>query len=73
MTLCLSEVAFPLGDELEWGEVGQRLMRAHTVVGFLPTQQLAVQRGHLVGLRLDFAEFLVVGAVGPFHVGVELR
>src|SRR5260370_12063555 len=38
VTLCLSLVAFPLGDELEWSEVGQRLMRAHTVVGFLPAQ-----------------------------------
>lgn len=43
MTLCLSKVAFPAGDELERSEVGQGLVRSHAVVGFFPAQQLAVQ------------------------------
>src|SRR6266481_8856055 len=73
VTLCLSEVVFPLGDELEWSEVGQRLMWAHAVVGFLPAEQLAVQHGGLIGFGLDLVELLVVGTIRPFHVGIELR
>src|SRR6267143_6085474 len=63
VTLCLSEVAFPLSDELEWSEVGQRLMRAHAVVGFLPAEQLAVQHGGLIGFGMDLVELLVVGTI----------
>src|SRR6266478_2312584 len=73
VTLCLSEVAFPLGDELEWSEIGQRLMWAHAVVGFLPAEQLAVQHGGLIGFGLDLVELLVVGTIRSFHVGIELR
>ncbi len=36
VTLCLSPVEFPTGDEFQWGEVGERLVRAHAVVGVFP-------------------------------------
>src|SRR5579859_5012862 len=36
VTLCLSSVVFPAGDEFQWGEVGERLVRADAVVGVFP-------------------------------------
>jgi hypothetical protein len=36
VTLCLSPMEFPTGDEFQWGEVGEGLVRAHTVVGMFP-------------------------------------
>jgi len=36
VTLCLSPISFPTGDEFQWGEVGERLVGAHAVVGVFP-------------------------------------
>ena len=36
VTLCLSPLEFPAGDEFQWREVGERLVRADAVVGVFP-------------------------------------
>src|SRR6266700_769826 len=73
VTLCLSWVVFPTGDEFQWGEVGERLMRAHAVVGVLPTEQLTIQPWRLIGVGVYLIELFVVGAVRALHVRVQLR
>ena len=40
MTLCLSEILFPVGDKFQWGEVGKGLVWSDAVVSFLPVAQL---------------------------------
>src|SRR6266403_4258790 len=73
VTLCLSRVRLPASEKFERGEIGEGLMGPYTVVGFLPASQLLVERGQLIGVGLHFVEFLIVGAVGALHVGVQLR
>ena len=38
VTLCLSLVAFPAGDEFQRSEIGQRLVWANAVIDFLPAE-----------------------------------
>src|SRR5712672_4613320 len=73
VTLCLSRVCLPASEKFERGEVGEGLMGPYTVVGFLPASQLLVERGQLIGVGLHFIEFLIVGAVGALHMGVQFR
>jgi len=49
VTLCLSGIRLPSSDEFKGGEIGQRLVWSHAVVGVFPAQQLAVERRHLIG------------------------
>src|ERR1022692_2536833 len=72
VTLCLSEIQFPASDEFQWGEVVERLVRPHAVVGCLPMTQLPVENGQLIGLRLDLVELFVVSAMGTLDVAVQL-
>src|SRR5207245_9127826 len=43
VTLCLSPMKFPTGDEFQRSEVGERLVRAHAVVGVFPMAQLVIE------------------------------
>jgi hypothetical protein len=50
VTLCLSPLEFPTGDEFEWGEVGQGLMGTDAVVGVLPAAELMIEPRGLIGV-----------------------
>jgi len=63
VTLCLSPIVFPTGDEFQWGEVGEGLVRAHAVVGMFPMAQLVVEPWWLIGVRVHLIELFVVSAM----------
>src|SRR5579859_1439810 len=71
VTLCLSPFVFPAGDEFQWGEVGERLMGAHAVVGVFPMAQLVIEAWWLVGVRVHLVELFMVGAVRALDVGIQ--
>src|SRR5438132_13603324 len=73
VTLCLSPMEFPTGDEFQWGEVGERLVRAHAVVGVFPMAQLMIEPQWLVGVGMHLVELFVVRAMRALDMGVELR
>src|SRR5580704_8247219 len=73
VTLCLSWVVFPVGDEFQRGEVGEGLVRAHAVVGVFPMAELMVEARGLVGVRMYLVELFMVGAVGAFDMGIQFR
>lgn len=70
VTLCLWPMFFPTGDEFQWGEVGQGLVRAHAVVGMFPMAQLVVEPRRLIGVRVHLVELFMVGAVGALDMGI---
>jgi len=55
---------FPTGDEFQWGEVGEGLVRAHAVVGVFPLAELMIESGWLVGVGVYLVELFMVGACG---------
>src|SRR5258708_40055115 len=73
VTLCLSLISFPTGDEFQWGEVGERLVRAHAVVGVFPMAQLMIELQWLIRVRVHLIELFMVGAVRALDMGIEFR
>src|SRR5258708_36382002 len=73
VTLCLSPISFPTGDEFQWGEVGERLVRAHAVVGVFPMAQLMIELQWLIRVRVHLIELFMVGAVRALDMGIEFR
>ena len=73
VTLCLSPKEFPTGDEFEWGEVGERLVGAHAVVGVFPAAELVIEPQGLIGVGVHLVELFVMRAMGALDMGVELR
>lgn len=73
MTLCLSSLEFPAGDEFQWGEVGERLVRAHAVVGMLPLAELTIEPRGLIRVGMHLVELFMVGAVGTLDMGIQFR
>src|SRR5258708_4422450 len=73
VTLCLSPISFPTGDEFQWGEVGERLVGAHAVVGVFPMAQLMIELQWLIRVRVHLIELFMVGAVRALDMGIEFR
>src|SRR5258708_29860387 len=73
VTLCLSPISFPTGDEFQWGEVGERLVRAHAVVGVFPMAQLMIELQWLIRVRVHLIELFMVGSVRALDMGIEFR
>ena len=70
MTLCLSPIVFPTGDEFQWGEIGEGLVRAHAVVGVFPIAQRVVEPWWLIGVRVHLIELFVVSARGALDMSI---
>jgi hypothetical protein len=64
---------FPAGDEFQWSEVGERLVRADTVVGVFPMTQLMIEARWVVGVRVHLVKLCMVGAVGALDMGIQFR
>jgi len=73
VTLCLSRIVFPTGDEFQRGEIGERLVSAHAVVGVFPMTQLKIEARRLVRVRVHLVELFMVGAVGALDMSVQFR
>ena len=71
VTLCLSPTEFPTGDEFQWGEVGERLVGSHAVVGMFPMAQLVIEPWWLIGVRVHLVKLFVVSAMGALDVSVQ--
>jgi hypothetical protein len=56
VTLCLSPIVFPTGDEFQWSEISERLVRAHAIVGVFPAAQLLIEPGWVGGSILKEIE-----------------
>jgi hypothetical protein len=61
----------PLPEELQWGEIAQRLVRADGVVGFLPLPQFAIEGCHLQRAVGNLVELLGMGPLSTFDRPVE--
>ncbi len=70
VTLCLSPLEFPTVDEFQWGEVGERLVGSHAVIGVFPMAQLMIEPQGLIRVRVHLIELFMVGAVRALDVGV---
>lgn len=73
MTVCLSVIVFPTGDEFQWGEVGEGLVGACAVVGMLPVAQPVTVARWLVVVRVYLVELFMVSTVRAFEFGIQSR
>ena len=73
VTLCLSPMEFPSGDEFQRSEVGEGLVRAHAVVGMFPMAQLMIEPWWLIGVGVHLVKLFVVSAMGAFDMGIQFR
>src|SRR6266511_1918139 len=72
VTLLLSRVMLiPSRDELQWGEVAERLVGAHGVVDDFPGSQLGAQLGHGRGRETALVELLGVSPLGALDGAVQ--
>ena len=71
VTLCLSPMEFPTGDEFQWGEVGERLVGSHAVIDVFPMAQLIIEPWWLIRVRVHLIELFMVGAVRALDMGVQ--
>src|SRR5712692_6710566 len=71
VTLCLSPMEFPTGDEFQWGEVGERLEGSHAVIDVFPMAQLIIEPWWLIEVRVHLIELWMVGAVRRFDMCVQ--
>jgi hypothetical protein len=58
---------FPALEELERGEIAERLMRTHRVVDVFPAKKLRIEMRDVPVVRDHLVELLVVRAMRPEH------
>src|SRR5712692_3166633 len=71
VTLCLSPMEFPTGDEFQRSEVGERLVGSHAVIDVFPMAQLIIEPQWLIRVRVHLVKLFMVGAMGALDVGVQ--
>ena len=72
VTLGFILLGFPALEEFERGEIAERLVRAHRVVDVFPATKLRIQLCDIPALRDHLIELLVVCAMRPLDLAVEL-
>jgi hypothetical protein len=73
VTLEFLLLRFPEFQEFERGEIAKRLVRAHGIVNVFPATKLRIELRDVPARRDHLIELLVVRAIRPFDLPVELR